>query len=73
MPECPRLAQCPFFNSKLKNMPAIVDMAKAEYCRSGKHETCARYLVARVLGSDGVPENLFPDQADRASAILRNK
>lgn len=72
MPECPRLVRCPFFNDKLQSMPAIANMAKASYCRSGLFETCARFRVAHALGSEAVPANLFPDQIERAESILND-
>lgn len=72
MPSCPRLTQCLFFNNRLKNMPAIADMTKAEYCRSGQHERCARFQVSTTLGLTRVPDNLFPDQVDRVATLLKN-
>lgn len=67
---CPKLPQCPFFNERLVKMPAIAEMAKDHYCRSGKYESCARYLVAKIFGSSAVPDNLYPDQRDRANSII---
>jgi hypothetical protein len=51
-------------------MPAVAEMAKASYCR-GNHETCARFIVSQALGPATVTDDLFPDQKDRVSEILR--
>lgn len=72
MSDCPRLARCPFFNDKLQKMPAVADMAKASYCRSGHFENCARFRVAEAAGAEAVPSNLFPDQLDRVESILKD-
>jgi hypothetical protein len=72
MPSCPRLTHCLFFNNRLKNMPAIADMTRAEYCRSGQHENCARFQVSTTLGPAGVPDNLFPDQVNRVATVVKN-
>ena len=72
-PECPRLSGCPFFNNKFKNMPAAAEMAKKSYCRSSQYEDCARYIVAQALGVSAVPDNLYPDQVDRAHALIVSK
>jgi hypothetical protein len=63
------LAKCPFFNDKMANMPVMADMYKRNYCR-GDATSCARYSVFRVLGSAGVPEDLFPNQQDQAERYL---
>ncbi len=71
MPECPKLSRCPFFSNKLQNMPAVAEMAKASYCRGGHHESCARFIVSQALGPAAVTDDLFPDQTDRVSELLR--
>ncbi len=67
---CPKLAQCPFFNDRFKQMPAIAEMAKNSYCRSDQYESCARFVVGQSLGSAQVPTDLYPDQSDRVAVIL---
>jgi hypothetical protein len=69
-PECPRLSGCPFFNNKFKSMPAAAELAKKSYCRSSEHVGCARYIVAQAMGASAVPDNLYPDQAERAHAMI---
>jgi hypothetical protein len=72
VPECPKLSKCPFFNDRMRNMPAVAEMVKNSYCRSTEHVTCARYLLASTPGNFEVPENLFPDQQSRVKSILKN-
>jgi len=72
VPECPKLENCPFFNDRMRNMPAVAEMVKKSYCRSAEHVTCARYMVASAPGSCDVPENLFPDQESRVESILKH-
>lgn len=69
MADCPSLSGCPFFNDHMANRPVTAEMMKKHYCRSD-HSQCARWMVASRLGRPAVPANLFPDQADRARAIL---
>ena len=70
MSSCPKLPQCPFFNERLAKMPAVAEMAKDRYCRGNEYDICARYVVAKSLGGAAVPDNLYPDQRDRANSII---
>lgn len=69
MAECPLLGGCIFFNDKMASMPALSDMLKKRYCRKS-YALCARYLVADTLGRDKVPENLTPNQTERADDLI---
>ncbi len=51
-------------------MPTTAEMAKNSHCRSSKFEGCARYIVAQALGVPAVPDDLYPDQVDRAHALI---
>lgn len=64
---CEKLEKCPFFNEKMANMPSISAMLKKKYCE-GDRDSCARYQVSKA-GKD-VPADLFPQQAERISAII---
>jgi len=66
---CENIKGCPFFNDRLDNMPALASMYKKNYCE-GEYEKCARYVVCKKLGKEGVPDNLFPNQMDKAMEIL---
>lgn len=72
-PTCPKLPGCAFFNDKLKRMPAVAEMTKNSYCRSSRHTTCARFIVANAQGSAAVPADLYPDQQDRVATLLDPK
>ncbi|UCF06565.1 MAG: hypothetical protein JSV33_05935 [bacterium] len=69
MPECEKLKDCPFFNDRLADMPAMANMLKNRYCHKEKMK-CARYMVAISLGKEKVPSDLFPNMHDRAKEIL---
>ena len=71
MADCECLPGCPFFNDKMAGMPAMAEMMKKQYCRSG-FENCARYTVREKAGKDKVPADLFPNQIDRARQIIGN-
>jgi hypothetical protein len=72
MPDCERLAGCPFFNDKMADMPTMANIYKQKYCHDD-FEKCARYMVARVKGKEAVPADLFPNQFSRADKILSAK
>jgi len=67
---CECLEGCPFFNDKMKNMPAVSEMYKSSYCKSD-FKNCARYIVFKSLGKSFVPEDMFPNEKDRAEKILK--
>ena len=67
--ECELLPTCIFFNDKMKNMPAMSELYKQQYCQGDK-AACARYMVFSKLGRDKVPPDLFPNQTARATSIL---
>lgn len=69
MTECECLAACPFFNDKMERMPAMAEMYKKNYCK-GDFERCARYMVFKALGKPAVPINLYPNQQEKALAII---
>ena len=69
MTECECLGTCPFFNDKMQNMPAMADMYKKKYCK-GDFGNCARYMVFKTLGKPSVPADLFPNQKEKAIAIV---
>ncbi len=69
MPNCPMLAGCMFFNDKMKNMPVTANIYKRNYCL-GDNTNCARFLVRQALGAEHVPDDLFPNQRERAKVLL---
>jgi hypothetical protein len=69
MAQCECLEGCPFFHEKMDDMPNITRIYKNRYCL-GSNFDCARHMVFRELGSEHVPENMYPNQVDRAAEIL---
>jgi hypothetical protein len=72
MPDCAVLEKCIFFNDMMVNMPSTSNVFKLLYCHD-KYSDCARYIVRTELGKDGVPMDLFPNQADRAQVLTGKK
>ena len=69
MAECELIQKCPFFHDKMANMPGTADLFKNFYCRSD-NRGCARHMIVRTVGKQHVPIDLFPNQVDRAEAII---
>ncbi len=69
MAECEFLARCPFFNDKMANMPSTANLLKNKFCK-GDFTKCARYMIAKTLGREKVPPDLFPNEIDKAKKIL---
>jgi hypothetical protein len=53
----------------MPNKPAFAELLKQRFCL-GDNRMCARYQVRCTLGPSGVPADLFPNQADKAHALL---
>lgn len=70
MPNCELSETCIFFNDKMADMPAMADIYKQRYCRDDSSQ-CARYVVFKALGRPAVPADLYPNDADRALALIR--
>ena len=68
--DCECLPRCPFFNDKMMDMPAMVSLLKEKYCK-GDSARCARHMVFKVMGSERVPMDLYPNQAERAEKIIQ--
>ena len=69
MKACELLKNCPFFNAKMKDMPAASELFKKKYCLNNNSE-CARYLVYKAMGREKVPIDLFPNQKDVAISLI---
>jgi len=69
MADCELTETCIFFNDKMADMPVMADIYKDRYCRGAKSE-CARYLVFSTIGRENVPIDLYPNQRERAEAIV---
>jgi hypothetical protein len=69
MADCQCLGGCPFFNDKMQGMDGTASLFKRKYCQ-GSSANCARFMIFSKLGKPAVPADLFPNQIDRARAIL---
>ena len=72
MPDCVCLPKCPFFNDKMTMMPTAADMMKKKFCLKDCTD-CARYMVFSKKGKEFVPPDLYPNNVDRARAILAGR
>lgn len=69
MPECELTPGCIFFNNKMKDMPGTSNILKDTYCRRD-FQDCAGFQVAQALGRPKVPPDLYPQQSDKAKALI---
>ena len=71
MKKCSITSECPFFNDQLAKMHTakVREEMKRKYCGGG-NASCARYIVAKALGLNEVPLNLFPDDFFKISVLL---
>jgi len=72
MAECSMSHSCPFFADKMRGMPANAAHIKEQYCVDD-FKSCARYFVAKQLGAEKIPANLFPNQNERAKALVASR
>ncbi len=69
MASCEFFAKCSFLYDQLADKPATAKLYKNSYC-CGEIHKCARYRVFKMLGRAFVPEDLYPNEMDRADAII---
>ena len=60
---------CTFYAEQSQLMPVTADYYKATYCKID-YKGCARNMVAKEVGFEQVPSDLFPCQILRARKIL---
>ena len=72
MANCKFAEKCPFFNGKISHPKVMADLFKQRYCQ-GSFERCARYCVRMALGPGTCPEDLFPNQHDRAEKLITKR
>lgn len=70
MTKCELIETCIFFNDQMPNMPSTAAVYKKMYCEQN-FDSCARLMVAKALGRAQVPKDLFPNQKERAEAIIK--
>lgn len=69
MADCELLEGCLFFNDKMQMDKGLGSIYKRNYCQ-GDNTKCARYIVAKKLGRDKVPPNLFPNMFNEAEDLI---
>lgn len=70
--QCELMQACIFFNDKMANMPSTAAAVKKQYCEKD-FKNCARHMIVEAFGRGTVPENLFPNETEKAQAIIRGK
>lgn len=53
----------------MANMPSTAAVYKKIYCEQD-YANCGRYMIFKAIGRENVPADLFPNQSDRAKAII---
>lgn len=69
MADCSLMDTCIFFNDRMASMPSIAGLYKDRYCRTD-NSGCARYVVFKAIGRENVPPSLYPNDLDKARAII---
>ena len=69
MADCELLKGCLFFNDKMPPERGMGAIYKTTYCQ-GDSSKCARYRVAKTLGREKVPANLYPNMHERANSLI---
>ena len=71
MNSCDLKDTCRFFREETcAKMPKLVKTLKERYCL-GNCAECARYILAKTIGSEYVPEFMLPTQTEWAEQILQ--
>lgn len=69
MKACELTATCLFFNDQMAGMPSTSAVYKKMYCEQD-FDNCGRYRIFKAIGRENVPQDLFPNQTDRAKEII---
>lgn len=69
MADCECLNGCLFFNNKMAGRPITTGVYKRRFCLDD-NSNCARYMVFKVKGRDAVPDDLYPNEQERAKKQL---
>ena len=70
MPKCVQTETCIFFNDQMAGMPSTAAAFKQVFCEQD-FDTCGRYMIFKAIGREHVPKDLFPNQSDRATALIK--
>ena len=69
MTYCELMKDCRFLHRRMSLESGFGAVYMRRYCR-GDSMKCARYTVARILGQERVPSDLFPNMGSKARNIL---
>lgn len=69
MANCEKISTCIFFNNKMSDMPTIAEIYKEKFCK-GNNSLCARYMVLAACGMEKVPNDLFPNDREKAKEVI---
>jgi len=69
MNTCELINKCRFLKEKLADLPLVIHIMEKTFCQGGKCN-CARYIIFRAMGTEGLPPDLFPNHLYRAKEIL---
>jgi len=56
----------------MANMPATAELYKRRYCH-GDNSQCARFMILKNLGKEKMPNDLFPNQLERAKLLIEQE
>ena len=68
MAGCERLLKCQIVNNPNEEVVSVKKV-KEKYCNTN-YSACARYMVLKSVGADFVPNDLLPDEVERAKEII---
>ena len=69
MGECDEKESCSLLKDMLAYAPDLAQETLQAYCRQDP-TTCARYMVLKELGAEGVPPNILPGDVRRATELI---
>ena len=72
MKDCELLKGCLFFTDKMPMENGLGALYKKKFCL-GDYTNCARYMVAKAIGRENVPTDLYPNMYFRAKEIIGKK
>ena len=70
MADCELLDGCLFYDRKMPVDNTLWAHFVKQYCK-GNYEKCGRYMVAKALGPERVPTDLYPNMDITASKIIQ--
>lgn len=66
---CTLADDCSFYLVSMQDRPCTAAIYREKFCDFA-FEQCARHLIARTVGREHVPADLYPNHTDRAQKII---